>query len=296
MPFFFPGVPEPGGGEMTWTFGKRDYDLASRTHLMGVVNVTPDSFSDGGLYLSGDAAVRRGVQLAEEGADFIDVGGESTRPGSEAVPVKEEIRRVVPVIRSLVDRTDVPVSVDTSKAEVAEAALDAGASVVNDVSGFMADPAMARVAASHGASAIIMHMRGTPATMQENPVYDDLMGEIVSYLRRGVAAARDAGVRQIIVDPGIGFGKTTDHNLEILRRLGELDVLDLPVLVGPSRKAFIGAVLDLPVGDRLEGTAASAAVAVMNGASIIRVHDVAPLRRIVRVVDAIMRQGAAVGA
>ncbi len=296
MPFFFTGVPEPGGGEMTWTFGKRDYDLASRTHLMGVVNVTPDSFSDGGLYLSGDAAVRRGVQLAEEGADFIDVGGESTRPGSEAVPVKEEIRRVVPVIRSLVDRTDVPVSVDTSKAEVAEAALDAGASVVNDVSGFMADPAMARVAASHGASAIIMHMRGTPATMQENPVYDDLMGEIVSYLRRGVAAARDAGVRQIIVDPGIGFGKTTDHNLEILRRLGELDVLDLPVLVGPSRKAFIGAVLDLPVGDRLEGTAASAAVAVMNGASIIRVHDVAPLRRIVRVVDAIMRQGAAVGA
>jgi len=281
---------------MTWTFGKKVYNLSSRTHLMGVLNVTPDSFSDGGRFLSPDAAVRRGLELAADGADFIDVGGESTRPGSGAVPPDEQIRRVVPVIRSLADRTDVPLSVDTSDAEVASAALDAGASIVNDVSGFTADPAMPGVAASHGASAVLMHMRGTPATMQENPEYGDLMNDIISFLRTAVAVARSAGVEQIMVDPGIGFGKTTAHNLEILRRLGDMAGLGLPVLVGPSRKSFIGAVLDLPVGERLEGTAGAVAVAVMNGAHIVRVHDPGPIRRVVRMVDAIMRQGAAVGA
>ncbi|HLB00874.1 MAG TPA: dihydropteroate synthase [Bacteroidota bacterium] len=273
---------------MTLTFGRKIYDLESRTHLMGVLNVTPDSFSDGGLYDTHEAAVRRGLELVGEGADFIDVGGESTRPGSVSVSPDEEIRRVVPVIRSLAAGTDIPISVDTSKSEVADAALDAGASIVNDISGFSFDPAMARVAASHGASAVLMHIQGTPATMQEDPVYADLMGEIASRLRDAIAIALGAGVRQVIVDPGIGFGKTAEHNLEILRRLGELAVLGYPVLVGPSRKAFIGAVLGLPVGERLEGTAGAAAVAVMNGANILRVHDVAPIRKVVRMVDAIL--------
>ena len=288
MPFFF-SVAQPAGGiDMTLTFGRKIYDLESRTHLMGVLNVTPDSFSDGGLYDTHEAAVRRGLELVGEGADFIDVGGESTRPGSVSVSPDEEIRRVVPVIRSLAAGTDIPISVDTSKSEVADAALDAGASIVNDISGFSFDPAMARVAASHGASAVLMHIQGTPATMQEDPVYADLMGEIASRLRDAIAIALGAGVRQVIVDPGIGFGKTAEHNLEILRRLGELAVLGYPVLVGPSRKAFIGAVLGLPVGERLEGTAGAAAVAVMNGANILRVHDVAPIRKVVRMVDAIL--------
>jgi len=271
-----------------WTFGRVAYDLTSRTHLMGILNVTPDSFSDGGVHADHDTAVRHGLRLAADGADFIDVGGESTRPGAAPVTPDEELRRVVPVIRSLAESTDVPISVDTSRAEVADAALGAGASVVNDVTGFMSDPAMAGVAASHGASAVLMHIRGTPATMQRDPSYDDLMGDIVSYLQKGIALALAAGVERIIVDPGIGFGKTTRHNLEILAKLGQLRVLGYPVLVGPSRKAFIGEVLDLPVGERLEGTAAVSAVAVMNGANIVRVHDVGPVRRAVRMVDAIL--------
>jgi dihydropteroate synthase len=276
---------------MTWTFGRKDYDLASRTHLMGIVNVTPDSFSDGGMHDTPQSAVRRALELIAEGADFIDVGGESTRPGSTGVSADEEIGRVVPVVRSLVEHTDIPVSVDTTKSEVADAALGAGAVIVNDISGFTADREMARVTASHDASAVLMHIRGTPATMQADPVYGDLMGEIVSHLRRGLELARGAGVRQVIIDPGIGFGKTTRHNLEILRRLNELRSLGCPLLVGPSRKSFIGDVLGLPVGERLEGTAAAAAVAVMNGARIIRVHDVGPIRRVVRMVDAIMGEG-----
>jgi len=179
---------------------------------------------------------------------------------------------------------------------VADAALDAGASIVNDISGFNSDPAMAKVTSSHGASAVLMHIRGIPANMQEDPAYDDLLGEITSYLRRSIGLARAAGVEQIIVDPGIGFGKTTGHNLEILRRLEELNGLGCPVLVGPSRKAFIGAVLDLPVGERLEGTAGAAAVAVMHGARIVRVHDVGSIRKVVRMVDAIIRQGTEVDA
>jgi len=271
-----------------WTIGRTVVDLTSRTHVMGVLNVTPDSFSDGGRYDAHDSAVRRGLDMAAGGADFIDVGGESTRPGARPVTPEEEIRRVVPVIRSLAQSTDVPVSVDTSKAEVADAALSAGASVVNDVTGFISDPAMAGVAASHGAAAVLMHIRGTPEDMQSDTVYQDLMGEIADYLRRGIALATGAGVDRIIVDPGLGFGKTVAHNLEIIRKLGELRVLGCPILVGPSRKSFIGAVLDLPVGERLEGTAAAAAVSVVNGASIVRVHDVAPIVRVVRMVDAIL--------
>ena len=273
-----------------YTFGSVRYDLAQRTHIMGILNVTPDSFSDGGLYNDVDRAVARALRMVDEGADFIDVGGESTRPGTEPLALEEEVRRVVPVIEQLVKKTGVPISIDTYKSAVAERALQAGAVIVNDISGLHFDSKLSAVASVCGATIVLMHIRGTPKTMQENPQYENVIEEICSYLQEGIECAKSAGIQQVVVDPGIGFGKRLEHNLEILRSLRKFHRFGYPVLVGPSRKSFIGTLLDLPVTDRLEGTAAAIAVSIMNGANIVRVHDVKEMKRVATVVDAIARQ------
>lgn len=267
------------------------YETAApeKTKIMGILNVTPNSFSDGGKFADKDSAVARAIQMAKDGADIIDIGGESTRPGAEPVSVDEELKRVIPVIEEIVCEVDLPISIDTMKADVAEAAIEAGAAMINDVSAMRFDPAMAGVAAKSGGPVVLMHMKGTPRDMQDNPEYDSLMGEIISFLDERALAAIEAGVapENIIVDPGIGFGKTLDHNLEILRRLPELKSLGYPILVGASRKAFIGAILGTEPDDRIEGTVAAVTAAVMNGASIVRVHDVKEMARAARVADAI---------
>jgi dihydropteroate synthase len=262
---------------------------------MGVLNVTPDSFSDGGLFVEPEVAVARGIALFEAGADVVDVGGESTRPGGAPMDAEAEIRRVVPVIEGLRRRGPGLVSVDTTKAAVATAALDAGADLVNDVSGFAFDPGLARVVAQRGVPAVLMHLRGDFASMHRDPSYADVMAEVIAELRQALSRAESAGVprAQVIVDPGIGFSKAASHSLEVIRRLSELSVLDQPVLAGPSRKSFIGRVLDLPVGERLMGTAAAVAACVLGGAHIVRVHDVAPLTQVVRMCDAIRGEQAA---
>ena len=269
------------------------FDLGGRVWLMGVVNVTPDSFSDGGLFLDPARAVDRALELAFEGADILDIGGESTRPGSRPVPEAEEIGRVLPVIQALRKKTPAFISVDTAKAGVARAALDAGADMVNDTTAFRGDPAMAGVVARAGAAAVLMHMRGTPATMQDDPRYDDLVGEIRGFLAERVRAAEAAGVpaERLIVDPGLGFGKTVDHNLELLRRQAEFHALGRPLLLGFSRKAFLGAILDRSPAGRLEGTIAAAVLSVERGAHILRVHDVGAVARAVRSAEAILARG-----
>lgn len=271
----------------------RDYDLdlASHTHLMGVLNVTPDSFSDAGRFADAATAIEHGRRMAAEGADIIDVGGESSRPGAEPVAEDEELRRVIPVIKALASRTKVPVSVDTYKSGVARRALEAGAAIVNDISGLRMDGAMPSLVASAGVPVVIMHMQGTPRDMQRRPRYEDLLGEISAWLAGQAGVAVSAGVKpeHVIVDPGIGFGKTFDHNLEIIRRLRELKSLGYPVAIGPSRKAFIGAILDAEVDERLEGTAATVAYCISQGANIVRVHDVKEMRKVARVTDAIKR-------
>jgi dihydropteroate synthase len=267
--------------------------LGERTWLMGVLNVTPDSFSDGGRASNLDAALRLGLELAEDGADVLDVGGESTRPGAAAISASEERSRVVPVIEGLVRRGVARVSVDTTKAEVADAALDVGASIVNDVSALSFDAEMASLVARRGAAAVLMHLRGTFGEMHRSPLYADVMGEIVSELGARVAAAVAAGIprRKLLVDPGVGFSKTAAHSLEALRRLHELAALGCPVLVGPSRKSFIGAVLDVPVHGRLLGTASAVAAAVLGGAHVVRVHDVREMREVARIADASLEAG-----
>jgi dihydropteroate synthase len=256
---------------------------------MGIINVTPDSFSDGGKYSNAGAAVDAALAMIDDGADFIDVGGESTRPGSEPVPLKTELKRVIPVIEKLVKKTGIPVSIDTYKSEVAAEALRAGACIVNDISGLHFDEGMAETIALYNATAILMHIKGTPRTMQTDIVYDDLIGEIRVYLEEGIRKATAAGVKQIIMDPGIGFGKELEHNLEIIKRLDEFCDIGRPILIGPSRKSFIGKILNLPVEQRLEGTAAAAAVSIMNGANILRVHDVKEMKRVAIITDAIIR-------
>jgi dihydropteroate synthase len=269
----------------------RVLDLSTRTLIVGILNVTPDSFSDGGLFLNAQEAVLHGVRMVEEGADILDVGGESTRPGSEPVSLEEESRRVLPVIKGLAKRVKVPLSIDTTKSQVAERALEAGAALVNDTSGLQDDPRISTVAAKNGAALVLMHRKGQPKVMQKDPRYDDLIGEIASFLKASARKAKEAGVGedQIIIDPGLGFGKTLEHNVYILNHLEELSSLGMPVLVGPSRKSFIGKILDLPVEGRLEGTAAAVAVAVLKGAAVVRVHDVKEMVRVVRVADAIRR-------
>jgi len=275
---------------LTWSDHNLDFDR--KTFIMGVVNVTPDSFFDGGVYFDREAAISYGLRLVEEGAELIDVGGESTRPGSLPVDAEEETRRVVPVIERLAKMTDIPLSIDTYKADVARRALEAGASMVNDISGLRFDPGMAEIVAYYNVPVVIMHMKGTPRDMQNNPVYEALIPEIIDYLMTCRRIATGAGIREnmIVIDPGIGFGKTCSHNLEIIGNLYEFLPLGHPVLIGPSRKAFIGKVLgDVPASWRLEGTAAAIAVAIMNGANIVRVHDVKEMVEVAKVADAIKR-------
>jgi dihydropteroate synthase len=258
--------------------------------IMGILNVTPDSFSDGGSFFKTDAAVLHGLRMQSEGADLIDIGGESSRPGSVPISTAEEISRVVPVIEALARSGAVPISVDTTKAEVAEAALDVGANIINDISALRYDPRMGEVAARRGCGLILMHMRGEPKTMQVGDLrYTDLMGEIRMFLAEAMARAEAAGVlrERLMLDPGIGFGKAPEHNLSILQRLSELASLDRPILVGPSRKSFIGNVLQVGVNERLSGTAAAVAAAVLHGAHIVRVHDVASMRQVAQVAYAI---------
>lgn len=256
--------------------------------LMGVVNVTPDSFSDGGRYLDPQAAVAHGLELVEQGADILDVGGESTRPGAEEVSAGEEVGRVLPVIEGLVGTATV--SIDTSKAEVARAALDAGASIVNDVTALRHDPEIGELCAERGATLILMHMQGDPRTMQEEPRYDDVVEDVKAFLAERMEVAMDAGVAEgrIWLDPGIGFGKNLDHNLELLRRLGELRALGRPLVVGASRKSFIGKIDGSPVGERLGGTIASSVLAAAEGADVLRVHDVAEAAQALKVASAIL--------
>jgi dihydropteroate synthase len=270
--------------------------LPTRTRclVMGVVNVTPDSFSDGGRFLDPDAAVAHGLALAADGADLLDVGGESSAPGATYIDARTELDRVLPVVERLAAATDVPISIDTRKAEVARAALAAGAVVVNDVSAGRDDPELMVAAAEAGAGLVLMHMRGTPATMQDDPRYDDVVAEVAAFLAERCAAARAAGVAEdaLVVDPGIGFGKRDPHNYALLDDLGRFTEWGHPVLVGVSRKGFIGRAVGLPPAERLEGTIAAVVWAVERGARIARVHDVAPVRRAVRMTEALMRHSA----
>jgi dihydropteroate synthase len=268
--------------------------LGERTLVMGVLNVTPDSFFDGSRLAGVDAAVARGLHLFEEGADWVDVGGESTRPGATPVPADEEARRVVPVIEGLLRRGAGPLSVDTTKASVARSALDAGADLVNDVSAFGYDPTMGSLVAERGCPAVLMHLRGGFGEMHRAPAYRDVMGEVVDELSRAVARAEAAGVprERLLLDPGLGFSKDGEHSLEALRRLSEMAALDRPILVGPSRKSFIGRVLDRPPDRRLMGTAAAVAACVLLGAHVVRVHDVAEMVDVVRLCDALRADGA----
>jgi dihydropteroate synthase len=268
--------------------------LGERTLVMGILNATPDSFSDGGRLPTSDAAIARGLELFECGADWVDVGGESTRPGAARVDAEEEVRRVVPVVEGLRRRGAGTISVDTTKAAVARKALDSGADLVNDVSAFSLDPAMAPLVAERGVPAVLMHSRGGFEDRHRDPSYGDVASEVVAELAEALARAEKAGVarEQLIVDPGLGFAKAAFHSLEALARLGSLASLDRPVLVGPSRKSFIGRLLDRPVDERLMGTAAAVAASVLLGAHVVRVHDVAEMADVVRVCDAIAAAGA----
>ena len=267
--------------------------LSERTHVMGILNVTLDSFSDGGRYFESDRAVERALQMESEGADIIDIGGESTRPGSDPVPMDEEMRRVIPVIERLRGDLSVPISIDTQKAEVAEAAIRAGACIVNDISALRSDPNLAPVVSKFNVPVVLMHMKGRPKIMQKNPKYADLIGEIYDFLNERVRYAVEAGVsrEKIIVDPGIGFGKKWEDNYVILHRLQAFHDLGCPLLIGVSRKSFIGRALDLPEEERMLGTAAAVTASVLQGVPIVRVHDVKEMAQVVRIADQIRMSG-----
>lgn len=269
-----------------WQTRLRKLELGRRTIVMGILNTTPDSFSDGGLYASKQQAIDRALQMEDEGADIIDIGGESTRPGSDPVTAEEELSRVLPVIEGLQGRLSLPISIDTTKASVAMGALEAGAEIVNDISGMRFDPEMAQVVADYEAGVCLMHTRGRPKVMQTLPPSVDIWSEVIDYLELAVAAALDAGItkEQICIDPGIGFGKTVEDNLRVIRELSRLEALDLPILMGTSRKSFIGKVLGK---SSLFGTAATVAASICNGAHIVRVHDVAEMVEVARMADAI---------
>ncbi|MFH1985001.1 MAG: dihydropteroate synthase [Pseudomonadota bacterium] len=281
----------------TMAWGKYRLELGARTCVMGIVNVTPDSFSDGGRFFDTTTAIDHALALVNAGADILDIGGESTRPFAESVDTAEEIARVVPVIKALAAQVSVPISIDTTKAAVARQALEAGASIINDVSALRMDEEMAPVAAKFGVPVILMHMLGSPRTMQVKPTYTDVVADIRSFLAEAIRRAVDSGIprRLTVVDPGIGFGKTTAHNLSLIGRLSDLSDLDVPVLVGPSRKAFIRQLLKTPSEADIQpdsagvemGTQAAVAAAVMNGAHIVRVHNVANTRKTVTIIDAL---------
>jgi len=278
---------------MKLTWKNFSLDFSKKTYIMGILNVTPDSFADGGLYFDKSSAIERAYQIVEEGADIIDIGGESTRPGSEPISIKEELIRTIPLIEAISKKIKVPISIDTYKSEVAKAALDAGASMVNDISGLRFDPKMTDVVSEYKVPVVIMHIKGKPQDMQQNPVYEALIPEIIDYFRMGMKIASGAGISEdkIIIDPGIGFGKTFDHNLEIINNLREFTFLEKPILVGPSRKAFIGKILgDAPATERLEGTAAAVSISIINGANVVRVHDVKEMVKVAKVADAVKRE------
>jgi dihydropteroate synthase len=260
-----------------------------RAKIMGIVNVTPDSFSDGGEFLDPDRAIAHGRELAEDGADLLDVGGESTRPGAAAVGADEEVRRVEPVVAALAGDGNA-VSIDTSKVPVAAAALDAGAGMVNDVTALRAEPELAGLCAERGCDVVLMHMLGDPRTMQENPVYEDVVDDVKAFLAQRIEFATSEGIEEerIWIDPGIGFGKTVEHNLELHRRLGELAALGRPIVFGSSRKSFIGKLTGAGVDERLGGTIASNVIAYANGARMLRVHQVAPMRQALTVAERIL--------
>jgi dihydropteroate synthase len=258
-----------------------------RTLIMGVLNVTPDSFSDGGLFIDAKKAVEHAIQMTKDGADIIDIGGESTRPGSEPVSDEEEFARVGPIIKKLA-KLDVPLSIDTYKPFVARKCVEAGAGIINDITG-LGNQEMADLAAELKTPVVLMHMKGEPRNMQHNPTYKDVVAEIMEFLKERISKARKSGIKDIIADPGIGFGKTTEHNLQILKRLDEFKELKCPILVGPSRKSFIGNVTGLKANERLEGTLASVVIAVINGANMVRVHDVKACKRAVQIADAIRK-------
>ncbi|KYK28816.1 hypothetical protein AYK20_06595 [Thermoplasmatales archaeon SG8-52-1] len=278
---------------------KKHLAFGKKTYIMGILNVTPDSFSDGNDFFTQEKAVSHAVKMEKEGADIIDVGGESTRPGSDRVSKQDEMSRVIPVIEELVDKISIPISIDTYKSEIAMKALDVGATIVNDITALQGDKKMVNIVANYDSSICLMHMKGNPRNMQKNPIYDDVVGEIYSFLkeRAEYAMFHDIKKENIIIDPGLGFGKRTgrgiEDNCEILGKLDELKRLGFPILIGPSRKTFIGNVCgknqQLPVTDRLEGSLAAACVAVINGADIVRVHDVKETRRCIDLIDCIVR-------
>ncbi|NNV07103.1 dihydropteroate synthase [Geobacillus sp. C56-T2] len=263
-----------------------EFDLSKKTLIMGIVNVTPDSFSDGGRFYDIENAVKHAKQLVAEGADIIDIGGESTRPGADRVPLDEELRRVIPAVKAIAKAVNVPISIDTYKAEVARQAIEAGAHMINDVWGAKADPDMARVAATYGVPIILMHNRRDMA-------YRELISDMIADLQESIRIAKGAGVKEenIILDPGIGFAKTVEHNLEVMRRLDEFAALGYPLLLGTSRKRFIGHVLNVPVEERLEGTGATVCLGIVKGVHIVRVHDVLPIARMAKMMDAMLGKG-----
>ena len=271
------------GDRGVWTWGKR-------TYIMGILNVTPDSFSDGGQYFDLESAIAQGQKLVAEGADVLDIGGQSTRPGATIVPLAEELRRVIPVVKALAPIVNVPISIDTTRSVVAAEALAAGATWVNDVSGGTDDPELLPVVARSGATVVLMHRRGNPQTMQSLTDYEDLVGEVHEFLARQRDKAQQLGITQIILDPGIGFAKNTEQNVTLLRELSRFRDLNCPLLVGPSRKSFIGHILNQPdPQQRVWGTAAACCAAIAHGADMVRVHDVAAIRQVVQVADAIWR-------
>ncbi len=280
-----------GRNEYIWKTSRRKLTLGNKTLIMGILNVTPDSFSDGGLFFSQQKAVEHGLQMAAEGADIIDIGGESTRPGAKSVTVAVELKRVLPIMESLAKQVKVPLSIDTKKAEVARVALAAGAEIVNDISALNGDKKMAIVIKETGAAVVLMHMRGTPQNMQKgNLVYADIMGEIITYLKKSSEKALKAGIEKdrLVIDPGIGFGKTREDNYKIIKNLSELKGLGMPVMVGTSRKSFIGKLAGGEPQQRLEGTAATVTAAIINGCHIVRVHDVAAMKKVAAITDAIV--------
>jgi dihydropteroate synthase len=278
---------------MRLTWSRYDLDLSRKTHIMGILNITPDSFSDGGVHFNASRAIDHALRMVEDGADIIDIGGESTRPGSAPVPLDEELRRILPVLEALARRVSVPLSIDTYKSEVALRALEAGASMVNDISGMRFDPEMPSVVSRYQVPVVIMHVKGEPANMQVNPTYEALLPEVTDYFRVGIQLAVKSGIPEsmIVLDPGIGFGKTFEHNLQIINNLDQFSVLGKPLLIGPSRKAFVGRILGgRPPQERLEGTAAAVAISIMKGAHIVRVHDVKEMAYVARVADAIRQE------
>lgn len=278
------------GSSLIFKCRQVEFDLGSRTHIMGVLNTTPDSFYDGGKYTDLDSSLRRAQQMIEEGADIVDIGGESTRPGSSPVSEEEELKRVIPVVKEIVKRFDIPVSVDTTKPEVARQALSEGASIINDISGLTFDAGIAEAAAKYGAGVVLGHTSSRPADMQDNTTYGSLIDDIKRVLKISFRLAEHKGVRphSIVLDPGFGFGKTADQNLQILKELSSFMDLGKPILIGTSNKSFIGKILDADIGERTMGNAATAAAGIMNGASIIRVHEVKEIKQVCQMIDAIL--------